>query len=141
MDDREALPDVLAWHPSRPLTVVIGEADVAALAEKLTRDQWWRVDDLVSANGIHVDAWAEKPWNPNPLGARPGPAEGKAWVRLYFSGYTLVCNLRCDIARDVAAGLTGESSVSVPVFFNCEPDDEDDLPEPVTVYFTAVRRA
>lgn len=135
--DGTTQPGALPWHPSDPLTVVITAADVAELAGKLTRDEWWRVDDLLSANGIHIDAWAEKPWNPDPIWTHPGPDAGTAWVRLHFTGYTLTCDLRRDIARDVAAGLTGASPVTVPVMFNCEPDDQDDLPEPVAVFFTA----
>ncbi|OHU46094.1 hypothetical protein BKG82_28340 [Mycobacteroides chelonae] len=135
--DRETLLGTLSWKPSDPLTVVIAAADVAGLAEKLTRAEWWRVDDLVSANGIRVDAWAEKLWNPDPIWDGTGPDDGTAWVRLHFTGYTLTCDLRRDIARDVAVGLTGASPVSVPVMFNCEPDDEDDLSEPVAVYFEA----
>lgn len=139
MDDREPLLDTLSWHPSDPLTVVIAEADVAELADNLTGVDWWRLDDRLSANGIHIDAWAEKNWNANPLGARPHPNEGAAWIQLRFTGYTLTCDLRRSTARDVAAGLTGKSSVTVPMLFNCEPEDEDWLPDPVVVYFTAER--
>jgi len=52
--DPETLPAELSWHPREPLTVVIAEADAVELAEKLVSDQWWRVDDLLSVNGIHV---------------------------------------------------------------------------------------
>lgn len=138
MDDRETLPDTLSWHPSHPLTVVIAEPDVAELAENLTRVEWWRIDDLLSANGIHINVHADQFWNADPLGARPRPDEGSAWVGLRFAGYILTCDLRRDIARDVAAGLTGESSVTVPVLFNCEPDDEA-WSDPVVVYFKAER--
>lgn len=141
MDDRNTLLDPLSWHPSDPLTVVIAEADVAEIAKNLTSADWWRLDNRLSANGIYIDAWAEKLWNADPLGARPHPNEGTAWIRLRFTGYTLACDVRRDTARDVAAGLTGESPVIVPVMFNCEPDDEDDLSEPVAVYFKAAPSA
>ncbi len=137
MHDSGGLPDTLSWHPSEPLTVVIAEADVAGLAENLTTPWWWRLDDLLSANGIHIDASAEKLWNADPVWTHPAPNDGTAWMRLHFTGYTLTCDLRCDTARDVAAGLTGLSPVTVPVLFNCEPDDEDILPDKVVVYFKA----
>jgi len=134
--DREALPAALTWHPREPLTVVIAEVDVGELAEKLVSDQWWRVDDLLSVNGIRVNMRADQFWNAHPLEARPGPGEGTAWVGLHFPGYILTCSLRRDVARDVAAGLTGQSPVRVPLLFSCEPDDEV-WPDPVVVYFTA----
>lgn len=138
MDDRATLPDTFSWHPSDPLTVVIADADVAELAEKLAGDEWWRVDNLLSANGIRINVRAEQFWNANPLDPHPDPNEGTAWVGLHWPGYILTCSLRRDTARDLAAGLAGESSVTVPVLFNCEPDEED-WPDQVVVYFRAER--
>lgn len=134
MADPETLPAELSWHPREPLTVVIAEADAVELAEKLVSDQWWRVDDLLSVNGIHVNMRAGEFWNAHPLGTAPN--EGTAWVGLHFPGYILTCSLRRGAARDVAAGLTGESPVRVPVLFSCEPDDEA-WPDPAVVYFKA----
>ncbi len=139
MDSRGAQLDVFAWRPPGPLTVVIAEADVVELAEKLTRDGWWRLDNRLSVNGIRIDAHAEQFWNPDPCGPRPRPDQGEAWMSLVFPGYSLACYVRRDTARDVAAGLTGQSSVIVPVHFNCEPDDDPAPADPVAVYFKAER--
>lgn len=129
MEDRSVL-DTLAWHPRVPLTVVIADADIAEFAGNLRGDHWWYFQNRMSANGIHIHAKAEKTWDED-------PNTGTAWVGMCFPGYTLTCNLRRDTARDVAAGLLGESSIIVPVLFNCEHDDEGGLPDPVVVYFNA----
>ncbi len=133
MDDRESLPDTLSWQPSKPLTVVIAEADVAEFAEYLCRDLGgWHFQNRMSVNGIHINAVAERDWSDD-------RDAGTAWVGMYFTTYYVACNLRRDTAREVAAGLTGESSVTVPVLFNCEPEDKDWLHDPVVVYFKAER--
>lgn len=134
MDSSESLPGTLSWQPTQPLTVVIADADVVEFGENLRSDfGFWCFQNRLSANGIHIDAKAEKDWVED-------RNAGTAWVGMTFSGYNLACNLRRDTARDVAAGLLGESSITVPVLFNCEPEDEDWLPDPVVVYFTAERR-
>lgn len=134
MDYRERLPDTLSWQPTEPLTVVIADADVVEFGKNLRSDfGFWYFQNRMSANGIHIHAKAEKEWVED-------PNAGTAWVGMCFTGYNLACHLRRDTARDVAAGLLGESSITVPVLFNCEPEDEDLLPDPVVVYFTAERR-
>lgn len=119
--------------------MMIAEANVAELAEKLTRDGWWRLDNRLSATGIRIDGRAEQFWNPDPCGPQPRPDQGEAWMSLVFPGYSFACNVRRDTAGDIAAGLTGQTPVIVPVHFNCEPDDDPALAEPIVVYFKAER--
>ncbi|MCA4727148.1 hypothetical protein [Mycolicibacterium fortuitum] len=123
--------DILSWRPPDPLTVVVAAADVTDFANCLTSEHgWWYFQRRMSANGINIDAKAETAWEED-------PSTGTAWVALNFTGYHLACDLRRQTARDIAAALTGESPIAVPVLFTCEPWDEDWLTDPVPVYFRA----
>lgn len=127
------MPDTLSWRPSDPLTVVVAADDVAEFAACLNSERgWWYFQNHVSANGISIDAKAEMAWEED-------LNTGTAWVALNLAGYHLACDLRRQTARDIAAGLTGESSIVVPVSFTCEPWDEDWLADPVVVYFRSER--
>lgn len=125
--------EIAAWRPPAPLTVVLAESDAAELAEYLARDfGWWYFQRRQSVSGVRIDIKAEKAWEED-------PETGTAWAGMYFTGYNFACDLERKTARDVAAWLAGESAVPVPVSFTCEPEDEDWLAEPVSVYITSER--
>lgn len=126
----DSVPSVESWRPPAPLTVVLSESESNELARKLADDGgWWYFQDRVSVNGIAMELSAEKEWD-------EGEDRGTAWVSLRFPGYNLAGDLPRKKARHVAAGLAGESAVSVPVMLNCEPWDQAWLPDPVAVYFS-----
>lgn len=131
--DDGRVPDTLSWRPSDPLTVVVAADDVTEFATCLNSERgWWYFQNHVSANGISIDAKAGRAWEED-------LNTGTAWVALNLTGYHLACDLRRQTARDIAVGLTGESSIVVPVSFTCESWDDDWLADPVVVYFRSER--
>ncbi|WP_074377319.1 hypothetical protein [Mycobacteroides abscessus] len=113
--------------------MVIARGDVDRFAQGLrTEHGFWYFQHEMSANGIQMYFAGE-------LADGPDCMAGDTYASLWLPGYSFVnANVTKTLCRDVAAGLTGASSVLVHIPFRAtNADTDEDLPDPVPVYFVA----
>ncbi|WP_165704965.1 hypothetical protein, partial [Mycobacteroides abscessus] len=112
------VPSVMHWSLGERLRVIVGAEHVDELARGLAGGEWWYFQYVLSANGINMYFKGEQEWEDD-------PTDGTAYVRLFFERqddpnqcHVFAGDISRRVARDVAAGLTGDSPVLVPVTMN-----------------------
>lgn len=131
------VPSVMPWSLGERLRVIVGAEHVDELVRGLAGGEWWYFQYVLSANGINMYFKGEQQWEDD-------PTDGTAFVRLFFEReddpdqcHVFAGEISRQVARDVAAGLAGDSSVLVPVTLNYLDEAGWQVVGEVPVYFEA----
>jgi len=129
-----AVRDVRRWRLGHSLTVVLASDQVHDFIDVLFNGEHFSLRDVMSDNGITINFRPEKDWSFE-------ADAGAGWIRLVFDRenepaecHVLARNITRAQAREVAAGLTGQTPVLVPLMMNYL--DEVSTIAEVPVYFT-----
>lgn len=132
-----SVPSVAPWSLGEHLRVIVGAEHVDELVRGLAGGEWWYFQYVLSANGINMYFKGEQEWEDD-------LTDGTAFVRLFFEReddstqcHVFAGEISRQVARDVAAGLTGESPVLVPVTLNYLDEAGVRVVGQVPVYFEA----
>lgn len=140
MSEQQILPGmgVAGWKLGRSVTVVVPDDRLEELVGILSEGLDMYLNEVCSANGVQISFKPENRWTDD-------ADSGTGWMQLHFarqdkSGdhHFFAQTITRAQARKLAAGLSGESPVLVPLTMNYIDDDDgtEDVPQ-VPVYFVA----
>lgn len=129
--------DVAEWKLGRSLNVVVPDGYVREFAAILSDGVPGSLCDVLSANGITIDFRSEKDWMFE-------PETGTGWIQLVIDRrdrnpddfHVLARTITRAEAREVGAGLSGQTPAMVPLTMNYLQEGTEVIAE-VAVYFTA----